>query len=185
MTGSQSPRTSRATSSSPRLKYPNVKNKESKHVSKHRLTQGSQNQRTSPVNGPVTPVRPGKRRHQAIVSPITTRTESASPKAKIRTISSPELPVKPKDPSIDSVDSSAFPSEIGSLLQLDFELGCTGSPLAVPKVSAEPPCPSLLPSPPQHWIGASPQTLAMKQQCRAITQSLVSHLASYGIVSAQ
>ncbi|XP_045617892.1 uncharacterized protein [Procambarus clarkii] len=129
-------------------------------------------------------IRPGKRRHQATVSPITARNESRSPRAKQRPVPSQQSP-----PTISGapVVATATAITITSISGRQRTESCSGSvspsQLAVPRVSAEPPCPSKLPMPPMHWMaGENKKCPAQRQRCRAVTESLVSHLTNSGIL---
>lgn len=126
--------------------------------------------------GSITPFKPGKRRHQAIISPVTIRSESSSPKAKLRTSvkNSRVATTNNFSLSCNHFEFYSFPT-----------VETSDSSLAVPKVCAEPPNPSLLPSPPSHWVdGNNSNLLTQKLQCRAVTKCLMSHLASSGILIA-
>lgn len=129
-------------------------------------------------------MRPGKRRYQATMSPITARSESRSPRAKQRTVQNRQSP-----PTITAAPAVA----IATTITITNTSGrpraesCSGSvspsQLAVPRVSAEPPCPSKLPMPPMHWMaGEDMKCPAQRQYCRAVTESLLSHLTSSGIL---
>ncbi|KAG7163450.1 hypothetical protein Hamer_G004598 [Homarus americanus] len=129
-------------------------------------------------------MRPGKRRHQATVSPITARSESRSPRAKQRPVPNQQSP-----PTITAAPAVATttPIPITNISGRPRTESCSGSVspsrLAVPRVSAEPPCPSKLPMPPMHWMaGENTKCPAQRQHCRAVTESLVSHLTSSGIL---
>lgn len=126
-------------------------------------------------------MRPGKRRHQASVSPVTARSESKSPRAKQRPSANRQSP--PTIISAPGVTNTAVCTVTITAGQPRSE-SCSGSvspsQLAVPRVSAEPPCPSMLPMPPMHWMAAEEK--GTSQHCRAITESLLSHLTTSGIL---
>lgn len=131
-----------------------------------------------------TPVRPGKRRHVATVSPVTSRSENRSPKAKIRpsTINRQSPPIIVSK-TIASVTAVSLPSHSGPVYLEERSGSVTPSQLAVPRVSV-PPCPSKLPMPPVHWMDEDTKCPTQRQQCRAVTESLLNHLTTSGILVA-
>ncbi|XP_063876855.1 uncharacterized protein LOC135109381 [Scylla paramamosain] len=127
-----------------------------------------------------TTMRPGKRRHQASVSPVTARSESKSPRAKQR-----PAPNRQSPPTVTAAPISIAASTTITASRARSD-SCSGSvspsQLAVPRVSAEPPCPSKLPMPPMHWVAAEEKDTAQRQHCRAVTESLLCHLTTKGIL---
>ncbi|XP_064088952.1 uncharacterized protein LOC135203178 [Macrobrachium nipponense] len=132
--------------------------------------------------------RPGKRRHVATVSPVTARGENRSPRAKQRPFmvhrqSPPTISAAPVTaasitaatpvPSAEGVSGSTDEARSGSV---------SPSQLAVPRVSAEPPCPSSLPLPPEHWMAPDEKCTSQRRHCRAVTESLLNHLTTSGIL---
>ncbi|KAK7082420.1 hypothetical protein SK128_004947 [Halocaridina rubra] len=136
------------------------------------------------------PLRPGKRRHVATVSPITARSENRSPRAKQR----PYMPSRQSPPTVTAAAPTNTPVAVATASmtssdgQSSTEVVRSGSvsptQLAVPRVSAEPPCPSELPMPPMHWMAVDAKCSSQRQQCRAVTESLLSHLTTSGILVA-
>ncbi|CAL4123088.1 unnamed protein product [Meganyctiphanes norvegica] len=136
-----------------------------------------------PTESQMTPVRPNKRRHQNTVSPNTTqRNETTSPRAKQRPSSAAMRQSPPTVTNAPPANATAVPVQrlVSNSRSRTVSRSSSVSPsgqLAVPRVSAEPPCPSALPKPPTHWMVAGPQ-----QSCRVVTESLLSHLTSSGIL---
>lgn len=132
-----------------------------------------------------TPLRPGKRRHVATVSPITARSENRSPRAKQRH----SMPNRQSPPTITATPAPGSVAIATSSISCDgpvsTEARCgsvSPSQLAVPRVSAEPPCPSKLPMPPVRWMAEDEKCPFQRQHCRAVTESLLSHLTTSGIL---
>jgi len=171
------------------------------HSAHQKLHKGTINPR--PMESQATPVRPNKRRHQTTVSPNTTRNETTSPRAKQRPSSAAmrqSPPTVTNAPPANATHvpvqrqvsnsrySPAFATAVPVQRQVSNSRSRTVSrsssvspsgQLAVPRVSAEPPCPSDLPKPPTRWVvGAGVQ----QQSCRVVTESLLSHLTSSGIL---
>ncbi|KAK3878655.1 hypothetical protein Pcinc_016734 [Petrolisthes cinctipes] len=131
-----------------------------------------------------TTVRPGKRRHQSSTPPATARSESRSPRAKQRPVISRQSPPTISAAPVIAATSPAVAIPVTSGLQRSDSSGGSVSPsqLAVPRMSAEPPCPSKLPPPPVHWMAVELYGPAQRKHCRAVTESLLSHLTSSGIL---
>ena len=135
-----------------------------------------------------TPVRPGKRRRVATTSPVTARSENRSPRAKQMPFSSyrQSPPTISAMPVATATAVTARPVSATDATASIAEENRSGSvsptQLAVPRVSAEPPCPSALPLPPMHWMGSDDGGMTQRRQCRVVTESLVSHLTTSGIL---
>lgn len=142
----------------------------------------------------VTPTRPNKRRHTPFGSPSMARSETGSPRAKQQARMSP---VATSPITISTVSCSASKPQQQTATSTTPSSSSSSSPrpssrsrsvsvsplsqLAVPKVSAEPPCPSELPKPPSHWTEGSTGEHQL-QHCRLVTASLLSHLHNSGIL---
>jgi len=131
----------------------------------------------------MTPVRPNKRRHQTTVSPNTTqRSETTSPRAKQRPSSAAMRQSPPTVTNTPPANATAVPvqRQVSNSRSRTVSRSSSVSPsgqLAVPRVTAEPPCPSELPKPPTRWVAGN-----QLHSCRSVTESLLSHLTSSGIL---
>ncbi|XP_047486744.1 uncharacterized protein LOC125037597 [Penaeus chinensis] len=133
------------------------------------------------------PVRASKRRHQATTSPVTARSESRSPRAKQRPViirqSPPTISAAPAVAAVTTTIPATSSPPNGRTRTESRSGSVSPSQLAVPRVSAEPPCPSMLPMPPVHWrAGEDAKCPAQRQHCRAVTESLLNHLTTSGIL---
>jgi len=134
-----------------------------------------------PTESQMTPVRPNKRRHQT--SPNTTqRNETTSPRAKQRPSSAAMRQSPPTVTNTPPANATAVPVQriVSNSRSRTVSRSSSVSPsgqLAVPRVSAEPPCPSDLPKPPTRWVAGK-----QLHSCRSETESLLSHLTNFGIL---